>query len=51
MRKWVARVGHDGRSFYLGAFESLEDAEAAVIAKRLELHTHNELDRQQQKSA
>lgn len=42
---WRARVGHNGRSIYVGSFHELGEAEAAVIAKRLELHTHNDLDR------
>lgn len=42
---WCARVNHQGKKHYLGRFERVEDAEAAVIAKRNELHTHNDLDR------
>lgn len=43
--KWVAQVGHGGRLHYAGTFTDLEDAKAAVIAKRLELHTNNLADR------
>ena len=44
-RKWQAMVRHNGRDYYCGLFSTLEDAEAAVIAKRNELFTHNDLDR------
>lgn len=44
-KKWQAIVGHNGKKYYLGLFDDLEEAEAAVIAKRNELHTHNDLDR------
>lgn len=40
--KWLARVGHFGKRINVGLFESLDDAEAAVIAKRNELFTHND---------
>ena len=44
-RKWRATVGHFGRIVYVGQFDDLEAAEKAVVAKRLELHTHNNADR------
>lgn len=44
--KYKARVMHEGRSHHVGTFASLADAEAATVAKRLELFTHNEMDRQ-----
>lgn len=43
--KWFARVRHNGRSYYAGTFSNIEDAKAAVIAKRNELYTHNDADR------
>jgi hypothetical protein len=43
---WVARVGHHGVRLSAGRFATLADAEAAVIAKRNELFTHNDADRQ-----
>ena len=43
--KWRAQVGHRGHNFHVGYFTDLLDAEAAVIAKRNELFTHNDLDR------
>jgi hypothetical protein len=42
---WQARVRHNGKQFYLGTFRSIEEATAVVVAKRLELFSHNELDR------
>lgn len=42
---WKARVIHNHQVFYLGTFETIAEAEAAVTAKRLELYTHNERDR------
>ena len=44
-RKWQGQVGHNGKQYYLGLFEDIRAAEAAVIAKRNELFTHNYLDR------
>lgn len=46
-RKWVAQVGHDGRQYPVGRFDSIEDAERAVIAKRNELFTNNLRDRRE----
>lgn len=43
--KWRAAVGHNGKHYGVGRFDSVEEAEAAVIAKRLELFTHNDWDR------
>jgi hypothetical protein len=43
--KFRVRVGHDGRSYYLGVFATIAEAEAVAIAKRNELHTNNLLDR------
>lgn len=43
--RWRASVGHNGKSIYVGLFRDLAEAEAAVRAKRLELHTHNTQDR------
>ncbi|TDL05458.1 HNH endonuclease signature motif containing protein [Mycobacterium paragordonae] len=43
--KWYARVGHNNQDHYLGVFNSIESAEAAVIAKRCELFSHNDRDR------
>lgn len=44
-RPYSATVHHNGERFYLGRFDTIEDAECAAIAKRLELFTHNEVDR------
>ena len=43
--RWRAQVRHNGKLISVGSFVNLEDAEAAVIAKRLELFTHNDVDR------
>ena len=43
-QKWLAQVGHHGRNIHVGEYTSLSDAEAAVVAKRNELFTHNHLD-------
>ena len=43
--KYMAQVGHNGRNVYVGYFTDIAEAEKAVIAKRNELHTHNDLDR------
>lgn len=43
--KFRARVGHEGRTYYLGVFPTIAEAKAAAIAKRNELHTNNLLDR------
>lgn len=45
LNKWSARVMHHRKGYYLGMFADIESAEAAVIAKRNELFTHNHLDR------
>lgn len=44
-QKWRATVGHLGRVVHVGYFTSQADAELAVVAKRIELFTHNDLDR------
>lgn len=43
--KFEAKVRHNGRLHHVGLFVALEDAEAAVIAKRNELFTNNLEDR------
>lgn len=44
-RKYVATVQHFQKRHYVGSFHTLAEAEAAVIAKRNELFTHNDMDR------
>lgn len=46
--RWSAAVKHHGEALYLGTFDTMEEAEDVVIAKRNELFTHNDLDRGQQ---
>lgn len=43
--KWHARVESNGTTHNVGLHSSLVEAEAAVIAKRNELFTHNDVDR------
>lgn len=43
--KWRAVVKHNMVHHYIGLFASIDDAEAAVKAKRNELFTHNDTDR------
>ena len=38
--KWCGHVKHRGKTVYCGSFESIDDAAAAVDAKRRELFTH-----------
>ena len=43
--RWRAQVAHHGRIIHVGLFDSVEDAGAAAQAKRNELFTHNNADR------
>jgi hypothetical protein len=43
--KWVGQLKHAGKVIHIGYFTDLREAEAAVIAKRNELFTHNDVDR------
>lgn len=43
--RWRGQVKHHGKVYHVGYFRDLAEAEAAVIAKRLELFTHNDADR------
>ena len=43
--RWQGRVGHNGKLHFVGYFQDVEEAKAAVIAKRNELFTHNDADR------
>lgn len=43
--RWRATVGHLGKQINVGTFKEVAEAEAAVIAKRNELFTHNDADR------
>lgn len=45
-KKWMAHVRHNGVLIRLGSFMDLHEAESAVIAKRNELFTHNDADRE-----
>lgn len=41
-RKYEAQVGLNGKRYHVGLFDTLEEAKAAVIAKRKELFTHDD---------
>lgn len=43
--RYQAAFRHNGLDIWVGYFKRREDAEAAVVAKRNEMFTHNELDR------
>lgn len=45
LKKWRGSVRHNKEIAFGEWFDNLADAEAAVIAKRNELFTHNDLDR------
>jgi hypothetical protein len=42
---YIAIVNHNSKRHYVGSFQELDKAAEAVKAKRLELFTHNDLDR------
>lgn len=44
-QQWGAAVRHNMRRLFIGRYDTIEEAEAAVIAKRNELFTHNDMDR------
>jgi HNH endonuclease/AP2 domain len=43
--RFYARFNHNGKQIHVGAFGSIEEAEAAVVAARCELWSHNDIDR------
>jgi len=43
--KWRCKVTHNRQELHIGMFATIEEAEAAIIAKRNELFTHNDADR------
>ena len=44
-KPWRAEVTHNTKLIHVGSFTSIDEAKAAVIAKRNQLFTHNNLDR------
>lgn len=44
-KKWEVKVGHNLMQHNVGMYASIAEAESAAIAKRLELFTHNSVDR------
>jgi hypothetical protein len=43
--RWQAQVTHHGKRYWAGSHAELKDAEEAVVLKRNELFTHNDIDR------
>lgn len=43
-KKWVGVVSHNGKTYRVGRFNSVADAERAVTSKRIELFTHSSMD-------
>lgn len=43
--KWRARLMHNYKEIFVGYFETLEDAEEAVVRKRVQIFTNNTQDR------
>ena len=43
--RWCAEVRHEGKRVHVGYFDAIRDAEAAVLAMRRNLHSHNDRDR------
>lgn len=43
--RWGAKVYHNRQQIHIGYFATAEEADSAATAKRLELFTHNEVDR------
>lgn len=46
-RKWAASVRHNGRGFNVGLLDSILEAREAVTMKRLELFSHNDMDKRE----
>jgi len=44
-RKWGASVNQKGRKYFVGYFNDIQDAAEAVLNRRNELFTHNNIDR------
>lgn len=44
--KWGTCITHNNKRISVGRFDSKADADAAVTARRLELFTHNDADRE-----
>jgi len=42
--KWCGQVGHKGKRYYVGLFDTVDEADDAVTRKRMELCTYNEED-------
>lgn len=38
--KWISQIGHEGKRYFLGRFDTLADAETAYAGAAAILHTH-----------
>jgi hypothetical protein len=47
-KRWRAQIRHNKKLITAGSFSTIAEAEACAIAKRLELFTHNDMDRRVQ---
>ncbi|MCG7596360.1 hypothetical protein MHN84_20400 [Mycobacterium sp. PSTR-4-N] len=45
--RWRAQVYHHSRKYHVGYFATAEEAGEAARLKRLELFTHNEIDKRE----
>lgn len=43
--KWCAQIRHDGQQLHVGFYDDISEAERAVVARRNQLFTHNDMDR------
>lgn len=43
--KWRATLTHNLKHIMVGRYDTVEEANAAIVAKRIELFTHNDMDR------
>lgn len=43
--RWRAQVGHEGRVYSAGTYDTIKEAAQAAKDLRMRLHTHNHLDR------
>lgn len=44
-KRWRAKIKHNGKSMHIGNYLTLAEAEKAAVSRRLELFTHNAIDR------
>lgn len=44
-KRWTAQIQHEGKTHYLGQFDTAEEADIVATSARLKMFTHNEIDR------